>query len=102
MWKTILKYVIEYVLEFAKRVLPAIEEIVLEEIKDTLREGADFLAGDTFTEAKVKLVDEAFNRINLPLLLKPFKGLIKKALVKKLDEALEMLLHEIREKAINN
>lgn len=102
MWKTILQTVLTFILEtvikMAKKALPLLEEIVLEEARNLLEQATDFISNDTFDEAKVKLIDKAFERIKLPLVIRPFKGLIKKAIYSKVDEALEGMLRELKEK----
>lgn len=87
-----------YILDMAKKAIPALEAVIIEEIKRLLENAEEFLKGETFTEAKITLVDKAFEKIDLPIVLKPFKGIIKKVVRSKIDSTLERLLQDLKHK----
>lgn len=46
------------------------------------------------TEAKKKIIELIMSKIKLPIVLRPFKGLIKNAIGKKIDEILRTVLNK--------
>lgn len=102
MWKAffqvVLGYIVDTLVTLVKKAIPTLEAIVIEEAKIRLEKAEEFLHGETFDEAKAKLVDMAFEKIKLPLIVRPFKGLIKKGIMSRVDSALEKLLADVKEK----
>lgn len=98
MWKQLFERFKIMLVTKVKEVIPTLEELLINEIKELLNKAEIYLHGNTFEEAKVKLMDIAFTKISLPWFAKPFKGIIKKEMKKTLDKTLDNMLRELKEK----
>lgn len=79
--KTFWDYVKEYVIDSARKSIFLIES---------------FLISDSGKEKKEAIVELIMSRIQLPVVLRPFKFLIKKILRDKLDDVLNGALDKVR------
>lgn len=63
--------------------------------KDDLQEKANAYIQDKSPDVKDKLVNIIINNIELPIYLKPFKGLVKKTINKNFDKLVDFILVQI-------
>lgn len=63
--------------------------------KDDLQEKANAYIQDKSPDVKDKLVNIIINNIELPIYLKPFKGLVKKTINKNFDKLVDFILAQI-------
>ena len=64
-------------------------------VKEKLQDKANVYIQEKSPEAKTKLVDFIMNNIDLPIYLKPFKGLVKKTINKNFDKLVDFILVQI-------
>ena len=76
---TLWNYVKEEVINSAKQSLDLLSELIKSEVGQAKKEF---------------IVDIIMQKINLPFVLKPFKGLIKKLLANKIEEAVEAIINK--------
>ena len=82
-----------------KHIIETVKEkvlLALKDKKDIFKEYALKYIQEKSPIAKEKLIDFIMEHICLPIYLKPFKGLVKKALVKNLDKISEFITEQIR------
>ena len=77
-----------------KQAIPMLEELVIAKIKELLSKAQGFIKEEKYEIVKMELIERALKNIQLPLIARPFKGLIKKELSKTLDKNIEKLLEE--------
>lgn len=64
-------------------------------VKEKLQDKANIYIQEKSPEAKTKLVDFIVTNIDLPIYLKPFKGLVKKTINKNFDKLVDFILVQI-------
>lgn len=64
-------------------------------VKEKLQNKANIYIQEKSPEAKTKLVDFIVANIDLPIYLKPFKGLVKKTINKNFDKLVDFILIQI-------
>ena len=64
-------------------------------VKEKLQDKANIYIQEKSPEAKTKLVDFIVTNIDLPIYLKPFKGLVKKTINKNFDKLVDFILIQI-------
>ena len=77
-----------------KQAIPMLGELVIAKIKELLGKAQDFIKEEKYEIVKMELIGKAVDNLKLPVLVKPFKGLIKKELSKTLDNNLNKLLED--------
>lgn len=63
--------------------------------KDDLKEKANAYIQEKSPNVKEKLVNFIINNIELPIYLKPFKGLVKKTINKNFDKLVDFILTQL-------
>lgn len=76
---------------FYKTLWDFIKDDVLSTVHDSLEAIQEIVESKKGQDKKEQIVDLILAKAKLPIVLKPFKGLIKKAILKKIDE----ILHNI-------
>lgn len=64
-------------------------------VKEKLQDKANIYIQEKSPEAKTKLVDFIVTNIDLPIYLKPFKGIVKKTINKNFDKLVDFILVQI-------
>ena len=64
-------------------------------IREKLQGKANVYIQEKSPEAKTKLVDFIMTNIDLPIYLKPFKGIVKKTINKNFDKLVDFILAKI-------
>jgi hypothetical protein len=76
---------------FYKTLWDFIKEDVLKAMHDSLKAIEAIVNSKKGQDKKEEIVNLIMTKIKLPIVLRPFKGLVKKAILKKIDE----LLHKV-------
>lgn len=76
------------------KILVVIKTKILK-VKEKLQDKANIYIQEKSPEAKIKLVDFIVSNIELPIYLKPFKGLVKKTINKNFDKLVDFILVQI-------
>ena len=87
-----------YAMVKIKQAIPMLEELVIAKIKELLGKAQGFIKEEKYETIKMELINKAVDKIKLPLIARPFKGLIKKELSKTLDNNLNKLLEDFGKK----
>lgn len=64
-------------------------------VKEKLQDKASVYIQEKSPEAKTKLVNFIMTNIDLPIYLKPFKGIVKKTINKNFDKLVDFILTKI-------
>jgi len=64
-------------------------------VKEKLQDKANVYIQEKSPEAKTKLVNFIMTNIDLPIYLKPFKGIVKKTINKNFDKLVDFILAKI-------
>ena len=100
--KEIWKKVVTWLVDFAK-VLWAdyLKENLLGDIKELAQKAVEkaecFIESDEYDKKKEAILTEVFNKINLPIWLRLFKGAIKSILADELDKIIEGLIGKLKD-----
>lgn len=100
--KEIWKKVVAWLINFA-RVLWAdyLKENLLEQVKELAQKAVEkaecFLESDEYEKKKEAILTEAFDKIELPVWLRLFKGAIKSILADELDKIVEGLIGKLKD-----
>ena len=100
--KEIWKKVLTWLVDFAK-VLWAdyLKENLLEDIKELAQKAVEkaecFIESDEYEKKKEAILTEVFDKIELPVWLRLFKGAIKSILADELDKIVEGLIGKLKD-----
>lgn len=100
--KEIWKKVVTWLVDFAK-VLWAdyLKENLLGDIKELAQKAVEkaecFIESDEYDKKKEAILTEVFDKINLPIWLRLFKGAIKSILADELDKIIEGLIGKLKD-----
>ena len=77
---------------FYKTLWDFIKEDVLKAMYDSLKAIEAIVNSKKGQDKKEEIVDLIITKVKLPIVLKPFKGLVKKVILKKIDKLLHKVL----------
>lgn len=109
-WYYIRAYIVSYLIPILKETLEKTKnyfiDLLWESVKEEFTTKAkvavdiinEFFNSPDYVEKEKAVIDTLFKNVNLPVLLKPFKPILKKVLNKKIDKVIKKYIAELNAK----
>ena len=109
-WYYIRAYIVSYLIPILKETLEKTKnyfiDLLWESVKEEFTAKAkvavdiinEFFNSPDYAEKEKAVIDTLFKNVNLPVLLKPFKPILKKVLNKKIDKVIKKYIAELNAK----